>query len=93
MKFAFVFLKSQHSYLTIKGLENHVSLAIIKKNKMKGIFFQPCTIILISTMNVTGGEASQFHPFLAGATSFKSAITLCQEKKRTNGSPCTNNKP
>lgn len=33
-------------------------------------------------MNVTGGEAGQFHPFLAGATSFKSATTLCREKKK-----------
>lgn len=38
-------------------------------------------------MNVTGGEAGQFHPFLAGATSFKSAITLCQEKKQEQMDP------
>lgn len=41
-------------------------------------------------MDVTGGEATQFHPF-AGATSVQSAITLCQEKTK-HGSPCTNNK-
>lgn len=45
-------------------------------------------------MNVTGGEANQFHLF-AGATSVKSAITLCQEKKKMQLDPpvqITNNK-